>query len=229
MRRIQAFALLTLTALFPAGTPALALQTAAPVRAAETVAEAPLAGAVEKGRTRLRALMQAEGIPGMSVALAHDGSLLWSEGFGLADVEREAPVTTLTRFRLGSVSKVLTAACVLKLVEEERLDLDLPVQEYVRSFPYTSAILTARMLAAHLGGIRHYGRKDFSGRNIDRMHFDTVTAGLVLFKDDELVAEPGTKSATRRSASACSPPLSRARPRRTSSPTCRRRSWIPSR
>jgi CubicO group peptidase (beta-lactamase class C family) len=78
-------------------------------------------------------------------------------------------------------------------VEEERLDLDLPVQEYVRSFPYTSAILTARMLAAHLGGIRHYGRQDFSGRNIDRMHFDTVTAGLVLFKDDELVAEPGTK------------------------------------
>ena len=192
MRRNQTLALAAFIALSTVSASAHALQTAAPARAVES-APASFADAIESGQTRLRALMREEQIPGMSVAVAHEGTLLWSEGFGLADVEREVPVTTLTRFRLGSVSKILTAACVLKLVEEERLDLDWPVQEYVRSFPDKGAIITSRMLAAHLGGIRHYNMKDYAGKNIDRLHFDTVTEGLALFQDDELVAAPGTK------------------------------------
>lgn len=194
MRRTRLSALLALTAFSCASAPVWALQTAAPATAGDAATAGPFAEAIESGRARLRALMEEEKIPGMSVAIGHDGALLWSEGIGYADVEREAPVTTRTRFRLGSVSKILTAACVLKLVEEERLDLDLPVQEYARSFPDKGAIITPRMLAGHLGGIRHYGMKDFGGgRNIDRMHFDTVTAGLVVFQNDELVAPPGTK------------------------------------
>jgi CubicO group peptidase (beta-lactamase class C family) len=45
-----------------------------------------------------------ENLPGLSVAVAVDGGIVWAEGFGWADVERRAPATPLTRFRIGSVS-----------------------------------------------------------------------------------------------------------------------------
>src|SRR5437899_2673773 len=49
-------------------------------------------------------------IPGVQVAVAVNGKLVWSEGFGYADAERKKPVTRETQFRIGSVSKPLTAS-----------------------------------------------------------------------------------------------------------------------
>src|SRR5439155_1161722 len=72
-------------------------------------------------------------IPGLQVAVAVGGTLVWSEAFGYADLAREVPVTAETQFRIGSVSKPLTAAAVALLLEQGKLDLDAPVQRYVPS------------------------------------------------------------------------------------------------
>ena len=62
-------------------------------------------GAVEKARSLARALLVQENLPGLSVAVAIDGEIVWAEGFGFANVERRAPVTPRTRFRTAASRK----------------------------------------------------------------------------------------------------------------------------
>ncbi|HJS42020.1 MAG TPA: serine hydrolase domain-containing protein [Gemmatimonadales bacterium] len=131
----------------------------------------------------------APNIPGFALAVAVDGKLVWSEAFGYADLEAKRPTTTLTQFRIGSVSKPLTAAAVGRLYEAGRLDLDAPVQRYVPAFPEKGAPITTRLLGGHLAGVRHYQGDEF---NLNR-RFPTVTAGLSLFQNDPLVAPPRTR------------------------------------
>src|SRR6266446_885613 len=94
-------------------------------------------------------------IPGVQVAVAVNGKLVWSEGFGYGDAERQQPVTRETQFRIGSVSKPLTATAVALLYEQGKLDLDVPVQRYVPSFPDKGYPITTRQLARHLARIPH--------------------------------------------------------------------------
>ncbi len=131
----------------------------------------------------------ARGIPGFNVAVAIDGKIIYSEGFGYADLEQRVPAWQITKFRIGSVSKPLTSAALMKLVEQGKIDLDAPIQRYVPTFPDKGTVITARMLAGHLGGIRHY--KD--GEVDNQKHYDNVVDGLERFKDDPLVVPPGTK------------------------------------
>ena len=70
------------------------------------------------------AFMRKHGIPGGAVAVMRDGRLLYARGFGYADVENKTPVQPDALFRIASVSKTLTSAAVMKLVEEGRLELD---------------------------------------------------------------------------------------------------------
>src|SRR5437867_968763 len=110
---------------------------AVPSTAAAAQAER-YSGALEEARRLARSLLVEENLPGLSVAVALDGGIVWAEGFGWADVERRAPVTPLTRFRIGSVSKPLTAAAVGLLHDCGRIDLDAPVQRYLPAFPRRS-------------------------------------------------------------------------------------------
>jgi serine beta-lactamase-like protein LACTB len=128
-------------------------------------------------------------IPGLQVAVAVNGRLVWSESFGYADLERHLPVSRTTEFRVGSVSKPLTATAVAQLVEQGRLDLDAPVQRYVPTFPVKRWPITTRELAGHLAGIRWYQRNEF----LLNRPYPTVTAGLAIFANDTLLFEPGTK------------------------------------
>ncbi len=90
---------------------------------------------IDSLRTELLDTMEQAGVPGVSITVARDGRILWSEGLGWADLEQRVVVTPLTRFRVGSVSKSLTSAALGMLVEQGKLDLDQPVQRYVPSFP----------------------------------------------------------------------------------------------
>jgi CubicO group peptidase (beta-lactamase class C family) len=146
--------------------------------------------AVAKARALVAELHRKHELPGLSVAVARRGTVLWSEGFGMADVELGVPVTPLTRFRAGSVSKVLTAAGVALLVADGRLDLDAPVQRYVPGFPVKPWPITTRQLAAHTAGIRHYRGTELTGPK-GAPHFSSVLDGLELFKNDPLLFEPG--------------------------------------
>jgi serine beta-lactamase-like protein LACTB len=145
---------------------------------------------LEKIKKAISAQMSKLGIPGLSVAVVVDHKLRWSNGYGLADVENFVPAKSLTSYRLGSISKPITAAAVMQLAERGKLDLDAPIQKYCPAFPAKQWPVTARMLLGHLGGVRHY--KDETEFASTR-HYNSVVEGLDMFKNDPLLFEPGTK------------------------------------
>jgi len=104
----------------------------------------------------ISAFMTANSVPGVSVAVVQNGQPVWSAGFGMADLEDSAPATASTLYRLGSISKSITAVAILQLYERGKLDLDAPVQKYCPAFPPKDSPITSRQLLAHLSGIRHY-------------------------------------------------------------------------
>ena len=157
--------------------------------AAVRTAPARYESAIEAGRAVLDSLRLAAGIPGLSIAVGIDGDVVWAEGFGLADLENRVPVTPLTKFRIGSVSKAVTSVAVGQLVESGALDLDVPVQTYVPRFPEKRWPITTRLVAGHLAGIRHYRGAEFESAR----HYATVAGGLTIFADDSLLFEPGTR------------------------------------
>jgi serine beta-lactamase-like protein LACTB, mitochondrial len=174
---------LCLTGVVSFGAVATAGQSAAAVAQA-----APYAAARENAERQAKEWL-ARGIPGFSVTVAIDGKIVYSEGFGYADLEERVPAWPTTKFRIGSVSKPLTSAGIMLLVEQGKFDLDAPIQKYVPSFPDKGAVITARMLAGHLGGIRHYKEGEVDSQK----HYDTVVGGLERFQNDPLVVPPGTK------------------------------------
>ncbi len=136
----------------------------------------------------MRADLAARGYPGIAIAVAVDGETVWSEGFGYANLEHRVPMWPSVKFRVGSISKSLTAAAVARLVEDGRLDLDAPIQKYVPSFPEKAHSITTRQLGGHLAGIRHYQGDE----NFIRDPYPTVLDGLTIFADDPLLHAPGS-------------------------------------
>jgi CubicO group peptidase (beta-lactamase class C family) len=100
--------------------------------------------------------MATSNAPGVSVAVVQDGEFVWSGGFGMADLENSVPATADTLYRLGSISKPITATAALVLSERGQLDLDAPIQKYCPAFPQKPWPITTRQLLGHLGGIRYY-------------------------------------------------------------------------
>ena len=138
--------------------------------------------------------MSANTVPGIGVAVVLDAELAWSAGFGMADLENFAPATSSTLFRLGSISKPITATGILQLWERGKLNLDAPVQKYCPAFPRKEWPITSRELLGHLGGIRHYnpdGKGDVPEDSA--RHFATMEESLQIFSAAPLVAKPGTK------------------------------------
>jgi serine beta-lactamase-like protein LACTB, mitochondrial len=138
--------------------------------------------------------LAANSVPGISVAIVQDDELLWSAGFGMADLENFVPATHFTLFRLGSISKPITATAILQLSERGKLDLDAEVQKYCPAFPKKEWPITTRELLGHMGGIRHYNQ-DGKGDIPDdsAKHFASMEESLQIFASDPLVAKPGTK------------------------------------
>lgn len=169
----------------PVHTDAAAVpSTAAPIQ------PGAFASAVDESRRLARALVVNENLAGLSVAVAHDGELVWAEGFGFADVERRTPVTPFTRFRHGSVSKTLTAAGVALLHDRGRIDLDAPVQQYVPAYPKKPWTVTTRHLMGDVAGVHR-----IRGDNNDLLpgrHCMGLDDALTIFADEPLLFRPGT-------------------------------------
>ncbi|MCP4048850.1 MAG: serine hydrolase, partial [Gammaproteobacteria bacterium] len=92
--------------------------------------------------------------PGMSVAVIKDGKLVFSKGYGSAQLEYEVPVTTGTTFHVASVSKQFTAMAIMLLEADGALSLDDDVQEYLPWVPRFDYPVTVRQLVNHTSGIR---------------------------------------------------------------------------
>ncbi|HWW74858.1 MAG TPA: serine hydrolase [Pyrinomonadaceae bacterium] len=85
----------------------------------------------EKQVDDLRARLK---IPGLSAVVLKDQKVVWSKGFGFADLENKIPTTPDTLFHLASVTKTFASALIMQLVEQGKLDLDEPVSHYSTDF-----------------------------------------------------------------------------------------------
>lgn len=159
---------------------------------------APASAAAPSALAELERVREESRIPGVAAAVLSGDSIVFSGAAGFADVEAGVKATPLTKFRLGSVSKPLTATLAAKLARQGKLDLDRDVRGYVPSWPDKGTPITLRQLLGHFGGIRHYAPKDFDRRQpggpIDLRLYPDTDSMLAIFKDDPLVAPPGSKS-----------------------------------
>ena len=146
---------------------------------------------VKEASALIRGFMAETHSPGVAITIGVNGNIIWSEGFGYADVEQRVPVwPAITRFRVGSVAKPMTTVALAQLYEQGRLDLDAPIQKYVPSFPEKKdGIITTRLLAGHLAGIRHYNGDEF----YIQKHYTRILDALTIFQDDPLLHPPGSK------------------------------------
>jgi len=169
-------------------------------------------------RTVAEQLLVTARLPGLSVAVSRGDTLLFAQGFGYADVEARRPVTPDTRFRAASVSKMITATALARLVQAGRLDLDAPVARHVPGYappsaqppaasgpgvastatpgagtgPGTRAVtrpITARLLAGHLAGVPHYTPAD----RIEPRFYASVGEALGVFASAAPVGAPGAR------------------------------------
>ena len=194
-----AFAALVAVVILFVGARAVWLATRKPVHedpaaVPSTPAAAPAgrhAAPVEESRRLARALAVSDNLPGLSVAVAVEGEPVWAEGFGWADIESRTPVTPLTRFRLGALSKPLTAVAAAVLHDGGRLDLDAPVQRYLPAYPRQQWTVTTRQLLSDVAGVHR-----IRGDNNDAMpvsHCASLDEAVALLADDPLLFEPGTQ------------------------------------
>jgi CubicO group peptidase (beta-lactamase class C family) len=102
-------------------------------------------------------------IPGLSIAVIDNYKIDWAKGYGWADSEDQKPVTEKTLFQAASISKSLNAIGMLKLVQDQMVDLDADINKYLTSwhFPYDSITgenkITVTNLLSHTAGLNVHG------------------------------------------------------------------------
>ena len=106
--------------------------------------------------------MQKDNIPGLAIAVVDDQNILWDEGFGYTDWDRQTPVTPSTLFSIQSMSKSFTATAAMFAAQDGLVDLDAPITTYLPNFHVHSIFeehpeqkMTLRILLSHTAGFPH--------------------------------------------------------------------------
>ena len=153
-----------------------------------TVDQNNLGAKIEHANTVVNEYFNDQHLPGMAVSIFMGDAVIWSKGFGYADVAQKFPVDpSTTKFRIGSVSKTLTAAALGDLYEKGILDFDAIVQNYVPDFPVKEYPITVRQVAGHIAGIRHFRGNEF----MNTKPHSTIEECLAIFQNEPLLFKPG--------------------------------------
>ncbi|HXG65376.1 MAG TPA: serine hydrolase domain-containing protein [Blastocatellia bacterium] len=94
--------------------------------------------------------------PGCALAVIKDSKIIYKRGYGMADLERNVPITPSSVFDIGSTSKQFSAMCLLLLAKQGKISLDDDIRKYVPEMPKYDAPITIRHLIHHTSGIRDY-------------------------------------------------------------------------
>ena len=104
----------------------------------------------------IKAEMQKQRIPGVSLAVMRNGEVVLAKGYGYANVEHQVPVKPETVFQSGSMGKQFTATAVMMLVEEGKINLDEKISKYLGEVPESWKNITVRHLLTHTSGLTDY-------------------------------------------------------------------------
>ncbi len=125
-------------------------------------------------------------LPGVAVGIIYDQQLVWSKGYGFANLAAKTPVTAATRFRMASHSKLFTATAIMQLREQGKLRLDDPITKYLPWFSIKPAqpgdpTITIEELLTHASGLPreagpHWSDLKFPDANEVKQYLATATA-----------------------------------------------------
>jgi CubicO group peptidase (beta-lactamase class C family) len=166
-RSLSIFAVLAILA----GARVIGSQTLTPDKLAE----------IEKA---IEAEMTAAKTPGAAVAVISADKVIFAKGFGTTSVEGGAAVTVDTLFRMGSTTKMFTAAAILALAESGKVRLTAPVGTYVKDLSPKVAALSAHQLLSQSSGLRDFN--PLASGNDDA----ALGQNIRLWKDDVFFTEP---------------------------------------
>ncbi|HKQ11538.1 MAG TPA: serine hydrolase domain-containing protein, partial [Rhizomicrobium sp.] len=127
-----------------------------------------------------------------AMLIERKGTLAYEKTWGLADRSAGTPITTRTKFRLGSDNKMFTAVAALQLVASGKLSLEGKVGDYLPNYPNkdVAAKVTIRMLLSHSGGTGDFFGPEFDKNRLTLKHNEDY---ITLFGDRAPLFEPGTK------------------------------------
>lgn len=132
-------------------------------------------------------------VPGAALGIISDGELVYSNGYGIADLEHDVEITPSSVFYIGSVSKQFVTFSILLLQEQGKLNLDDSIQKHLPDFPEYEAPLTIRHFIHHTSGVRDY----LTLMNLkERDYLDNTEADEVyelIKRQKELNFSPGEK------------------------------------
>jgi len=142
-----------------AGVAALLVVSLLSLSAANVASDPDVLGAERLFSAWMEGQIAYRGLPGVAVGVVKDQQLVWTKGFGFADVQAKLPMTSTTKFRMASNSKLFTAIAIMQLREEGKIGLDDPVVKYLPWFKAKPAgdddgPITIEMLLSHSSGLQ---------------------------------------------------------------------------
>src|SRR6201991_1190839 len=143
-----------------------------------TAQQPPAKQAIASLQRDIPVLLKQADVPGLSIALIHDGKIVWTGAFGIANAKTKKPVTKTTVFEAASLSKPVFAYGVLKLVDQGMLNLDTPLNKYLgNNYDVINDdrinLITARHILSHTSGFPNWRGNDDS-KDL-RIHFTPGT------------------------------------------------------
>ncbi|MFT4091175.1 MAG: serine hydrolase domain-containing protein [Asticcacaulis sp.] len=144
----------------------------------------------QKANEWIQALYTHNKMPSVSAAVGVNGQLVWAGAIGYTDIKGLHAARLSDTYRIGSISKSLTGAAVMRLVENRQIELDAPVSEYVPDYAEGNASYTIRQLLSHQAGIRNYSQD--IGEIFNSKTYASTREAATLIENDPLAFEPGT-------------------------------------
>ena len=159
--------------------------------------ESPLATALDTQRVdaAVQAQMTSQSLVGVSIGIIQNDQIVYTQGYGTANRDAQSPMSSKTIVNWASCSKPLVATLSMRLVQEEKLDLDAPIERYLPELPQRLKPITTRQLLCHQSGIPHYANgiilpgtyPNGSGEKLDPI------TSLTRFLNSPLIFRPGSK------------------------------------
>lgn len=148
---------------------------------------------LNKADSILKAIYTKLDAPAVSIAVGQNNKVIWSNVIGYQDIENKTLADLTTKFRIGSTSKAVTSLGIGVLLQNNKLNLDHQVKQFVSYAKDPLKDLTLKQLASHTSGIRNYGAclcfPIWEYYNNDS--YSSVEESVSLFKNDELLFTPG--------------------------------------
>ena len=129
-------------------------------------------------------------VPSVSAAVGINGQLVWQGVIGYADLDKQTLATPNTGYRIGSISKPMTAVALLRLQEQGVLNIDDTFSEHVPDFSASYEPITLKQLLSHQAGIRHYVNE--IAENFNSTEYTSTRAAASIVEQDPQLFTPGT-------------------------------------